>query len=125
MTHATDGSVTLNTRMISPETINMRDHDGNTALHYAARSGNRAALSVLLGHGADPALANNSGLRESFPFVPDAVLICGGIRRASRSAGGAVLSGCRAAAGASRAHGGRRTARSACTGRHDSRRNGS
>ncbi|GBF91034.1 hypothetical protein Rsub_03889 [Raphidocelis subcapitata] len=41
--------------------VNARDEDGETALHCAARGGHAAAVSLLLGLGADPRAAAHGG----------------------------------------------------------------
>ncbi|XP_063871947.1 uncharacterized protein LOC135106605 [Scylla paramamosain] len=41
--------------------LDNKDHNGNTALHLAARTGNSAVCSILLQHGADVTLKNDMG----------------------------------------------------------------
>eukprot|EP00033_Pygsuia_biforma_P002097 GCRY01002328.1.p1 GENE.GCRY01002328.1~~GCRY01002328.1.p1 ORF type:complete len:316 (-),score=62.51 GCRY01002328.1:94-1041(-) len=41
--------------------IDMKMHDGNTAIHLACASGHPSALATLISIGADPALKNNAG----------------------------------------------------------------
>lgn len=40
--------------------LDNKDHNGNTALHLAARTGNSAVCSILLQHGADVTLKVNT-----------------------------------------------------------------
>lgn len=42
----------------NPECLNAKDDQGNTALHYAAFSGQKAAAEFLIAHGADVDLSN-------------------------------------------------------------------
>jgi len=44
-----------------PTVINMQDEDACTALHYAAFSGRKASVEVLLAAGADKALTDSAG----------------------------------------------------------------
>ena len=41
--------------------VNAKDKDGNTALHYAALTGNKKAVTALIKNGADPAIENVRG----------------------------------------------------------------
>ena len=41
--------------------MNAQQHDGNTALHCAARRGRVDTMRVLLEHGADPIAVNSAG----------------------------------------------------------------
>jgi ankyrin repeat protein len=41
---------------------NLQDNNGDTALHFAARTGKLEAIPLLIGHGADQNLQNNEGL---------------------------------------------------------------
>jgi ankyrin repeat protein len=45
--------------------VNLRDHNGNTALHHAALGGATDAVSVLLEFGADPEARNGEGKRPA------------------------------------------------------------
>ena len=61
-------------------TVNLRDYQGDTALHKAVRSGNSDAIPILLQFGADPDLRNKDGktpldlddgyLREALDLKP-------------------------------------------------------
>lgn len=42
--------------------LDNKDHNGNTALHLAARTGNSAVCSILLQHGADVTLKVNTAV---------------------------------------------------------------
>ena len=44
-----------------PEGIQIQDHDGNTPLHYAVRTGNEDAIPFLIQHGANPFTRNKNG----------------------------------------------------------------
>ncbi|KAJ3176109.1 hypothetical protein HDU87_005485 [Geranomyces variabilis] len=44
-----------------PGVVNLQDSHGNTALHYACRSGNRNVARIILRLGADPDLKNHHG----------------------------------------------------------------
>lgn len=46
---------------LEPSSINGRDDSGRTALHWAAREGNRDAVTTLLSHRADVTLQDNDG----------------------------------------------------------------
>ncbi|KAJ3154953.1 hypothetical protein HDU86_004472 [Geranomyces michiganensis] len=46
---------------LMPRVINLQDSHGNTALHYACRSGNRNVVRTILRLGADPEIKNQSG----------------------------------------------------------------
>jgi len=41
--------------------VNARDHEGNTALHYAASRGDNAMIEYLVSKGADPTAVNRAG----------------------------------------------------------------
>jgi ankyrin repeat protein len=41
--------------------VNVRDHEGNTALHNAAARGDNEMIKYLVEHGADPKAVNREG----------------------------------------------------------------
>ena len=41
--------------------VNMRDHEGNTALHHAASRGDNEMITYLVSKGADPKAVNREG----------------------------------------------------------------
>ncbi|KAI9101643.1 ankyrin repeat-containing domain protein, partial [Phlyctochytrium arcticum] len=44
-----------------PQVVNLRDSQGNTALHYACKYGNRVVTEILLRLGAATDITNNNG----------------------------------------------------------------
>jgi len=41
--------------------INLQEHSGKTALHFAAMNGNAAMIRILIDHGADPCIRDEMG----------------------------------------------------------------
>lgn len=52
----------INLQWVITRLLNARDSNGDTCLNIAARLGNVAIVEALLDYGADPSIANNSGL---------------------------------------------------------------
>ncbi|KAK8788073.1 hypothetical protein V5799_022146, partial [Amblyomma americanum] len=78
-----------------PETINARDREGRTALHYAAaasrRSGRADMYRLLLQNGSDPRIRDNRGKSSEFykthhlPLAPEVAQMSSSARAKARS----------------------------------------